>query len=59
MSESISAILKQPFGERPFKTVVDFMGMGDHIGKYNEHLHQVTSGIYTAFGDQGMLELKK
>ena len=59
VAESISSLLKMPFGERPFRTVVDYMGMGDHIASYNEHLHKVTEGIYTAFGNDGMLQVKK
>jgi len=45
-------------GERKFKTVVDKTGMGDHIVGYNNHLDQVTSGIYSAFRMKDMLKPK-
>jgi hypothetical protein len=34
------------------------MGMGDPIKGYNDHLEQVTSGVYNAFGMGEMLKLK-
>jgi len=40
------------------RTVVDYMGMGEHISKYNEVLDNVTYGIYSAFGNEGMLKIK-
>ena len=44
--------------QRRFRTVVDKMGMGDHIEGYNEQLEQVTAGIYNNFGMSNMLKLK-
>ena len=44
--------------QRRFRTVVDKMGMGDHLEGYNEQLEQVTAGIYNAFGMGDMLKLK-
>lgn len=58
VADALADLLEQPFGERPFRTIVDYMGMGDHIKGYNEKLHAVTNGIYSAFGTQGMLEVK-
>ena len=58
VADAIVAVIETPAGERPFRTVVDKMGMGDHIGPYNEQLGQITSGIYNAFGMGDMLELK-
>ncbi len=58
VAEAIADLLAQPFGQRAFRTVVDHMGMGDHIGPYNDMLHNLTRGIYTAFGTDGMLEIK-
>lgn len=59
MADAIAALIDTPAGGRRFRTVVDKMGMGDHIVGYNEQLAQITSGIYNAFGIGDMLKLKK
>ena len=59
VSDVILDLLSKPRGEKPFRTTVDYMGMGTQVSSYNDHLHQMTLGIYTAFGTQGMLELAK
>lgn len=51
-------LLKKPKGERPFRTIVDSMGMGTYIEDYNSHLAKVTEGIYTAFGIAHLLKVK-
>ncbi|MDJ0917245.1 MAG: SDR family oxidoreductase [Woeseiaceae bacterium] len=58
VAEAIVAVVETPAGERPFRTVVDKMGMGEPIEAYNQHLAEVTTGIYTAFGTSDMLKLK-
>ncbi|MEM1320471.1 MAG: SDR family oxidoreductase [Bacteroidota bacterium] len=58
VADAIAGLVATPAGQRPFRTVVDKMGMGDHIKPYNESLEQITSGIYNAFGMGDMLELK-
>ena len=58
VADAIAEVIAMKAGERPFRTVVDHMGMGEHLKGYNDHLHQVTEGIYTAFDIQGMLKLK-
>ncbi len=58
VADAITQVIETPAGERPFRTVVDKMGMGDHIKPYNESLEQITAGIYGAFGMDGMLKLK-
>ncbi len=58
VAEAIVAVVDTPAGERPFRTVVDKMGMGEPIEAYNQHLAEVTTGIYTAFGTSDMLKLK-
>ena len=57
VAEAIVDLINQPYGQKPMRTTVDHMGMGDHINKYNEHLDQVTHGIYSAFGTDGMLKI--
>ena len=44
-------------GTRPFRTTVDKIGMGEPIIAYNDHLNEVTKGIYGAFGMDGMLSV--
>ena len=58
MSEAIANLVNAAPAERPFRTVVDKMGMGDAITPYNEALHQLTHGIYSNFGIEGMLTVK-
>lgn len=59
VADSITHLIALPYGEKPMRTVVDYMGMGEHINNYNEMLHKVTFGIYTAFGNEGMLKIGK
>ncbi len=58
VATAIADLVDTPAGQRSFRTVVDKMGMGDPIAGYNQHLDEVTSGIYGAFGMQDMLQLK-
>ncbi len=59
VADTIAELIEKSKGEKPFRTPVDFMGMAEHIQKYNEHLEQIMTGIYTNFGTQGLLNVKK
>jgi NAD(P)-dependent dehydrogenase (short-subunit alcohol dehydrogenase family) len=59
VADAFVDLIDKPHGERSFRTTVDFIGMGDHVQKYNEHLGQVTNGLYTNFGIAGMLSVQK
>jgi NAD(P)-dependent dehydrogenase (short-subunit alcohol dehydrogenase family) len=59
VADAFAELIDLPVGEKPFRTTVDFIGMGDHVQKYNEHLGQVTMGLYTNFGIAGMLSIQK
>jgi NAD(P)-dependent dehydrogenase (short-subunit alcohol dehydrogenase family) len=59
VADAFAELIEIPVGEKPFRTTVDFIGMGDHVQKYNEHLGQVTTGLYTNFGIAGMLSVQK
>lgn len=59
VADAVANVIEMAPGTRPFRTVVDKMGMGDHIQGYNEQLGNITSGIYNAFGIGGMLTLKQ
>jgi NAD(P)-dependent dehydrogenase (short-subunit alcohol dehydrogenase family) len=58
VADAFVHLIGLPKGEKPFRTTVDFIGMGDHIQKYNEHLEQIMTGVYTNFGTQEMLKVK-
>jgi NAD(P)-dependent dehydrogenase (short-subunit alcohol dehydrogenase family) len=55
---AISKLIKTPAGQRKFRTVVDEMGMGGHIERYNNQHQQLTSEIFNAFGIEKMLKLQ-
>lgn len=59
VADAIAELIEKPKGEKPFRTPVDFLGMGDYIQEYNEHLEQIMIGLYTNFGTQGLLNVKK
>lgn len=59
VADTIAELIEKPKGEKPFRTTADFIGMAEHIQKYNEHLEQIMTGIYTNFGTQGLLNVKK
>lgn len=59
VAEAISKLIAIPYGEKPIRTIVDFTLMGEHINKYNEMLHNATFKIFSAFGIEGMLSIKK
>lgn len=58
VADAIVRVIETPAGQRPFRTVVDKMGMGDAIQPYNDQLEKLTTGIYTAFGIGHLRELK-
>ena len=58
VADAVSDLIDTPAGQRSFRTVVDKMGMGDHIKGYNDQLEQITAGIYNAFGIGDMLKIK-
>jgi NAD(P)-dependent dehydrogenase (short-subunit alcohol dehydrogenase family) len=58
VADAFAELIDKPKGEKPFRTTVDFIGMGDHVEKYNEQLAQITTGLYTNFGIVDMLSVK-
>jgi NAD(P)-dependent dehydrogenase (short-subunit alcohol dehydrogenase family) len=58
VADAVAKLIDTPAGERPFRTVVDQLGMGEAIEPYNQQAEAVTAGIYEAFGMSDMLELK-
>lgn len=57
VADSITQLIETPIGEKPFRTVVDAMGMGDSLGGYNDHLEQIMHGVYSGFQMEGMLKV--
>jgi hypothetical protein len=58
LADAVAGLVDMPAGHRPFRTVVDGLGMGEHIENYNRGAEEVTAGIYSAFGMGDMLQLK-
>lgn len=58
VADAIVKVIETPAGQRPFRTIVDKMGMGDAIQPYNEMLDKLSNGIYSAFGIGHLRELK-
>lgn len=59
VAEAVVKLVNTPFGEKPFRTVVDFSGLKESIENYNEILNQTTKAIYTANGVDNLLTLNK
>lgn len=59
VAEAVVDLLAIPFGQKPFRTVVDHVGVGPEIERYNEVLHDVTRNVMTSFGVESMLRLNK
>jgi NAD(P)-dependent dehydrogenase (short-subunit alcohol dehydrogenase family) len=55
---AIANLVKMPHGSRPFRTIVDKMGMGDPLGDYNTNLSKITEGVYHNFGIGHLLKVK-
>lgn len=59
VAEAVLNLVNTPFGEKPFRTVVDFSGLKQAIERYNEILNHTTKLIYTANGLVNLLNLNK
>jgi NAD(P)-dependent dehydrogenase (short-subunit alcohol dehydrogenase family) len=59
VADAVAGLISKPAGDRPFRTVVDGLGMGAHIVGYNKTSEEITSGVYGAFGMADMLTLKR
>jgi NAD(P)-dependent dehydrogenase (short-subunit alcohol dehydrogenase family) len=59
VADAVAELLALPHGEKPFRTVVDFMGLKDPIERYNQALDTATHQIFSGFGGEQMLGLNK
>lgn len=58
VADAILQLINSEAGKRPFRTVVDRMGMGEAIEGYNAQLAEITRAIYSNFGTEGLLDLR-
>jgi NAD(P)-dependent dehydrogenase (short-subunit alcohol dehydrogenase family) len=58
IADAAAELIETPAGERPFRTVVDGLGMGDLIDPYNQQHQVLTEGIFESMGMAEMLTLK-
>lgn len=56
VADAVVTLLGIPAGQRPFRTVVDGMGMADDLSPLNQAGESVTQGLYAAFGMADMLK---
>ncbi len=59
VAEAVVELVNTSFGEKSFRTVVDFSGLKDGIENYNKILNETTKAIYTANGVDNLLTLNK
>lgn len=57
VAEALVHLVNTPFGQKPFRTVVDFSGLKQPIENYNKVLNETTKAIYTANGVADLLQL--
>ncbi|MEO1397893.1 MAG: SDR family oxidoreductase [Pseudomonadota bacterium] len=58
VADAVVDVVTSAPGTRPFRTEVDRIGMAEPLKAYNDHLSQVTAGLFTNLGMQDMLTLK-
>jgi len=58
VADAVAQIIRTPRGERPFRTPVDRIGMGDAVKPYNLAAEEMQKAIYAAFGMSDVLKLK-
>lgn len=59
IADAVAGLVAIPFGEKPFRTVVDFSGLKEPIEHYNKVLDQTTKDVYTANGVGNLLSLNR
>ena len=58
VATAIANLVAATPGTRPFRTVVDNMGMGGPVESYNKQLTDISAAIYGNFGIAHLLQLK-
>lgn len=58
VADAVAELLRKPRGQRPFRTVVDRLGLGAAIEPYNQAFDGIQKGVFGAFGMADALVLK-
>ena len=58
VADAVLGVVERAHGTRPFRTEVDRIGMAEPLKGYNDHLAQVTLGIFANLGMDDMLTVK-
>lgn len=58
VADALVTLVETKPEDRPFRTIVDKMGMGAAVDPYNEASEGVTKGIFSAFGIDHLLNVK-
>jgi len=58
VADAIVSLVGTPTSERPFRTVVDGMGIADAMSPYNEAGDSMTTALYGAFGMGDLLTVR-
>ena len=58
MAKAVVEVIGAKKGERPFRTVVDSIGMGDGIVPYNGKAEELTNAIFNNMEMAHMLTVK-
>ena len=58
VADAVVGLVGQPRGQRPFRTMVDKMGMGAALGNYNAQLEGAMKGVFGAFHIDHLLTVK-
>ena len=57
VADAVIDVIDRAPGKRAFRTVVDKIGMGEPLEAYNDQLADITTGLFTNMGIEGMLKL--
>ncbi|MCA9521616.1 MAG: hypothetical protein KC609_11615, partial [Myxococcales bacterium] len=58
VAEAVARLVALPKGQRPFRTVVDNIGMGAGVEPYNQHAEQLTRAIYGSMQMTHLLDVQ-
>lgn len=58
VADAIVALIETEHGKRPFRTTVDYMGMGRAVNGLNEVSNEITNGLYKNFHLESMLKVE-
>ena len=58
VADAMVAVVNKPVGEKPFRTVIDTMGMGELVKQANDVQDNITSTMYGNFGIDGLLKVQ-